>query len=83
MKKISILIPLIILALFAFTKTNSTSTESEKTNSKTEEENQEITKEEVIYTDDETTLKGYLFYPEDSKGKKSGVIVVHEWCTGV
>jgi len=79
MKKISILIPLILLALFAFTKTNSTSTESEKTNSKTEEENQKTTREEVIYTDGETTLKGYLFYPEDSKGKKSGVIVVHEW----
>ena len=83
MKKISILIPLILLALFAFTKTNSTSTESEKTNSKTEEDNQKITKEEVIYTDDETTLNRYLFYPEDSKGKKSGVIVVHEWCTGI
>ncbi len=34
---------------------------------------------EVTYTADGTTLKGYLAYDDAIKGKRPGVLVVHEW----
>lgn len=35
--------------------------------------------ETVEYTADGVTLKGYLAYDEHAKGKRPGVLVVHEW----
>ena len=35
--------------------------------------------EEVSYTADGVTLKGYLAYDDAIKGKRPGVLVVHEW----
>jgi len=35
--------------------------------------------EEIDYQSDGTTLKGYLAYDTSSKGKRPGVLVVHEW----
>jgi len=35
--------------------------------------------EEVTYTSGKTTLKGYLAYDKSKKGKRPGVLVVHEW----
>jgi dienelactone hydrolase len=35
--------------------------------------------EEVDYTDNGVTLKGYLAYDKDIKAKRPGVLVVHEW----
>ncbi len=35
--------------------------------------------EEVDYSADGVTLKGYLAYDENVKGKRPGVLVVHEW----
>lgn len=34
---------------------------------------------EVTYTDDGLTLKGYIAYDDAIKGKRPGVLVVHEW----
>lgn len=34
---------------------------------------------EVTYASDSTSLKGYIAYDENKKGKRPGVIVVHEW----
>ncbi|MEJ1221870.1 dienelactone hydrolase family protein [Sediminicola sp. 1XM1-17] len=34
---------------------------------------------EVSYTANETEMKGYIAYDENKKGKRPGVIVVHEW----
>ncbi len=33
----------------------------------------------VTYTDGETTMKGFVVYDTDQKGKRPGIIVVHEW----
>jgi len=38
-----------------------------------------IKTEEVSYTANGTTLKGFLAYDENQKDKRPGVIVVHEW----
>ncbi|MDD3530411.1 MAG: dienelactone hydrolase family protein [Gallionellaceae bacterium] len=35
--------------------------------------------EEVSYTADGVTMKGFLAYDRDIKGKRPGVLVVHEW----
>ncbi|GAC1396139.1 MAG: dienelactone hydrolase family protein [Sediminibacterium sp.] len=40
---------------------------------------QKITTQEVSYSSDGTTLKGYLAYNGSKKGKRPAVIVVHEW----
>ncbi len=34
---------------------------------------------EVSYTADGTTLKGYIAYDDAAKGKRPGILVVHEW----
>ena len=39
-----------------------------------------IVSEEVTYTDGDITMKGYIAYDDSIKGKRPGVIVVHEWC---
>ena len=38
-----------------------------------------IKTEEVKYTADGTTLKGFLSYDENQEGVRPGIIVVHEW----
>jgi len=35
--------------------------------------------EEVSYQDGDTVMKGYLAYNDNIKGKRPGVLVVHEW----
>lgn len=35
--------------------------------------------EAVQYRDGETVLEGYLAYDDSIKGKRPGVMVVHEW----
>ncbi len=35
--------------------------------------------EQVDYTADGVTLKGYLAYDKNVQGKRPGVLVVHEW----
>lgn len=39
----------------------------------------EIKGEEVQYTSEGVTMKGYLAYDEAIKGRRPGVLVVHEW----
>ena len=41
--------------------------------------NAKIVGKEVDYTADGTTLKGYIAYDDAIKGKRPGVLVVHEW----
>ena len=41
--------------------------------------NAKIVGREVSYKDDGTTLKGYVAYDDSIKGRRPGVIVVHEW----
>ena len=39
----------------------------------------EIQTQEIDYTQNGTTLKGYLAYDDAIKGKRPGILVVHEW----
>jgi dienelactone hydrolase len=41
--------------------------------------NAKVIGKEVSYKDDGTNLKGYVAYDDTFKGKRPGVIVVHEW----
>lgn len=45
----------------------------------TEVEEVKIEGEEVSYATDDTNMKGYIAYDENLKGKRPGIIVVHEW----
>ena len=66
MKKLSIAaIVLIIMTVISCSETN---------NSK-----MDVVEKEVTYTSDTTTLKGFLAYDKSIKGKRPGVLIVHEW----
>ena len=39
----------------------------------------EVITKEVDYSDGETKMKGYIAYDDSVKGKRPGIIVVHEW----
>ena len=38
-----------------------------------------IKEEPVTYKDGETTMKGFIVYDDDAKGKRPGIVMVHEW----
>jgi dienelactone hydrolase len=38
-----------------------------------------LKQEDVTYNGDNTTMKGYVVYDENKKGKRPAVLVVHEW----
>ncbi len=40
---------------------------------------QSIAGEEVTYTTESTSMKGYLAYDDSTKEKRPGILVVHEW----
>ncbi|RMG67789.1 MAG: dienelactone hydrolase family protein [Nitrospirae bacterium] len=42
----------------------------------------EVVERDVLYSDGETALEGYLAYDSDIKGKSPGVLIIHEW-TGI
>jgi len=39
----------------------------------------DLVEKTVIYSSDSTTLKGYLVFDNNVKGKRPGVLIVHEW----
>ncbi len=42
-------------------------------------QNVKLVSKEINYNADNITMKGYLVYDENKKGKRPGVLVVHEW----
>src|SRR5437764_3027579 len=38
-----------------------------------------IKEEPVTYKDGETTMKGFVVYDDAKKGKRPGIVLVHEW----
>src|SRR5256885_11683652 len=38
-----------------------------------------VKEEPVTYKDGEATMKGFVVYDDAKKGKRPGIIVVHEW----
>ncbi len=47
--------------------------------SKTESSKSDLVEKEITYQSDSTTLKGFLVYDNNIKGKRPGVLIVHEW----
>lgn len=47
--------------------------------SKTESSKSDLVEKEITYQSDSTTLKGFLVYDNSIKGKRPGVLIVHEW----
>ena len=47
--------------------------------SNTESSKSDLVEEAITYTSDSTSLKGFLVYDNSIKGKRPGVLVVHEW----
>lgn len=54
---------------------------TEKAQEQTAEEkpSTQIEGKEIEYSNDSTSMKGYVAYMDDIKGKRPGVILVHEW----
>ncbi len=38
-----------------------------------------LVEQEIVYSADDTSMKGFLVYDGDIEGKRPGVLVVHEW----
>ncbi|HXI36150.1 MAG TPA: dienelactone hydrolase family protein, partial [Burkholderiales bacterium] len=38
-----------------------------------------IKEEPVTYKDGEATMKGFIVYDDAKKGKRPGIVLVHEW----
>ena len=38
-----------------------------------------IQEEAVTYKDGDTVMKGFIVYDDANKGKRPGIVVVHEW----
>src|SRR6185503_20404255 len=38
-----------------------------------------VKEEPVTYKDGDTTMKGFLVYDDAAKGKRPGIVMVHEW----
>ncbi|HEY6437123.1 MAG TPA: dienelactone hydrolase family protein [Ignavibacteriaceae bacterium] len=66
MKKLFAVIGILMLASFC------SCSESSKQKS-------ELVEKEIVYSADSTNLKGFLVYNNNIKGKRPGVIIVHEW----
>jgi len=43
------------------------------------EDTVKVTGQEVTYAADTTTMKGYIAYDANMKGKRPGIVIVHEW----
>jgi len=65
------------LLLLLACKTENSSKSKEKTVSK--DQLIKIKGEEITYASDSTNLKGYVAFDENKKGKRPGVLIVHEW----
>lgn len=62
-----------LISVLLFSLMLASCTDSRDTTSK------DIRGEEVVYSSNGVTLKGYLAYDANQKGKRPGVLVVHEW----
>ncbi|CAL2063992.1 dienelactone hydrolase family protein [Tenacibaculum sp. 190524A05c] len=77
MKLIKISTVLITVTVLFSCKNENKPKEENTTTSKQEIVN--VKGEEVIYASDSTNLKGYISFDKNKKGKRPGVIIVHEW----
>lgn len=69
MKYVSIILLFLFIALNCAEKNEPPKTNDEPS----------IVRREVLYSAGGTIMKGYISYDENKKGKRPGIIVVHEW----
>ncbi|HKG69619.1 MAG TPA: dienelactone hydrolase family protein, partial [Segetibacter sp.] len=68
---------IILLSLSVISCSDENTSDKNQTDNKSSEPH--IKEESVTYTSDNLTSKGYVVYDENKRGKRPGVIVVHEW----
>lgn len=68
---------IILLSIFVFSCNNESTPDKKQADHESSGPN--IKEEAVTYTSDNLTSKGYVVYDENKRGKRPGVIVVHEW----
>lgn len=68
---------IILLSLSVISCSDENTSDKKQTDNKSSEP--QIKEESVTYTSDNLTSKGYVVYDENKRGKRPGVIVVHEW----
>ena len=68
---------IILLSIFVISCDNENTSEKNQTDNKSS--GPHIKEEAVTYTSGNLTSKGYVVYDENKRGKRPGVIVVHEW----
>jgi len=76
--KNSIKLTLFILA-FSVIACKQTTKEKNVLEAEAATKNVKVTGDEITYTTDSTTMKGYIAYDSNSKVKRPGIVVVHEW----
>ncbi len=67
------------LIIFIFSFFIAAGCNNNKEDKKTDDNAQSIETNDVAYTSNGTTLKGFLAYDKNKEGKRPGIIVVHEW----
>jgi dienelactone hydrolase len=78
MKQLAIYVLFGLLAL-TFSCKQQTNTTSETEGSTLANPAVKVKGTEVTYATDSTSLKGYIAYNENKKGKRPGILIVHEW----
>ncbi|MGX1930157.1 dienelactone hydrolase family protein [Flagellimonas sp. 2504JD4-2] len=69
----------IVFSVLVLTFSCKQKTESKETKPEVEELAPKVKGTEVAYATDSTNLKGYITYDENKKGKRPGILVIHEW----
>jgi len=69
----------LLFVSLVFTTSCKQKAETENKTSTTEKIAVKVIGTEVTYASDSTNLKGYIAYDENKKGKRPGILIVHEW----
>jgi len=77
MKVLKIFLTAVILSVTFIYCSNGTTADEKQASDKPAAPH--LKEETVTYKSDSVTLKGYVVYDENTKGKRPGILVVHEW----
>ncbi|MEO1009868.1 MAG: dienelactone hydrolase family protein [Bacteroidota bacterium] len=73
------IVQLLIVGLVIIASCKSKTESTTESNDISEEPSVAVKGDEVTYATDSTTLKGYIAYDVNTKKKRPGVLIVHEW----
>lgn len=74
-----IITPVLLVALVLTTSCKQKAESKPETDATPEAYVAKVKGTEVTYASDSTNLKGYIAYDENKKGKRPGILIVHEW----